>query len=264
MSPALMNSTFSRVDGQGPPLVLIHGVGLDHTMWDLVVEELALQHRVLRYDLWGHGRSNDPPGPRRADDFVGQLLEVLDLHEIGSSDVVGLSLGGLIASMTAARHPNRVRRAVLVSTVFGRSESQLAGVWQRLGIAENEGLEPVADLAVKRWFMPQWRASHPAETESVRQRLLTTDHAGYLKAYRLFADADALAASLAPDIEAPTLVLAGERDTGSTPEMAVALADAIPGGEARTMPGVHHLAPIEEPNLFSNALLEFLNQENPS
>ena len=264
MSPALISSTFSRVDGQGHPLVLIHGVGLDHTMWDRVVEELAWQHRVLRYDLLGHGRSDDPPGPRRADDFVDQLLEVLDLHQIESSDVVGLSLGGLIALMAAARHPNRVRRNVLVSTVFGRSESQLTGVRQRLELAENEGLEPVADLAVERWFTPQWRAVHPAETESVRQRLLTTDHAGYLKAYRLFVDADTLAASLAPEIEAPTLVLAGERETGSTPEMAVALADAIPGGEARTMPGVHHLAPIEEPNLFSNALLEFLNQENPS
>ena len=148
--------------------------------------------------------------------------------------------------------------------VIGRSESQLTGVRQRLELAENEGLEPVADLALKRWFTPQWRASHPAEAESVRQRLLTTDHAGYLKAYRLFVDSDALASASAPDIEALTLVLAGERDSGSTPEMAVALADAIPAGEARIMPGVHHLAPIEQPNLFSNALLEFLNQENPS
>ena len=96
------------------------------------------------------------------------------------------------------------------------------------------------------------------------QRLLTTDHVGYLKAYRLFAEADDLASASALDVEAPTLVLAGERDSGSTPEMAFALANAIPGGEARIMPGVHHLAPIEEPDLFSNALLEFLNQENPS
>ena len=259
-----MNPTLGRVAGAGPPLVLIHGVGLDHTMWDPVVEVLAQQHQVLRYDLLGHGSSDDPPGPRRLDDFVDQLLEVLDFHQIEISDVVGLSLGGLVALMTAARHPNRVRRAVLVSTVFGRSESQLTGVRQRLELAENEGLEPVADLAIERWFTPQWLVSHPAEAESVRQRLLTTDHVGYLKAYRLFAEADDLAAASAPDIEAPTLVLAGERDSGSTPEMAVALADAIPGGEARIMPGVHHLAPIEEPKLFSNALMEFLNQENPS
>ena len=264
MSPARMSPTFSRVDGQGPPLVLIHGVGLDHTMWDRVLDDLVPKHRVLRYDLWGHGRSDDPPGPRHADDFVDQLVGVLDLHQFECSDVVGISLGGLIAVLTAARHPGRVRQVVLVSTVFKRNEHQIAGVRQRLEIAENEGLEPVADLATERWFTPQWRAAHPAETESVRQRLLTTDHAGYLKAYRLFTQADDLAASSAPDIEAPTLVLAGERDTGSTPEMAAALADAIPGGEARTMPGMHHLAPIEEPNLFSNAVLEFLNQERPA
>ena len=264
MSPAHMSPTFWRVDGQGPPLVLIHGVGLDHTMWDRVLDDLVPKHRVLRYDLWGHGRSDDPPGPRHADDFVDQLVGLLDLHEFECSDLVGLSLGGLIAVLTAARHPARVRRVVLASTVFKRSDSQITGVRQRLEIAENEGLEPVADLAIKRWFTPQWQEAHPAETESVRQRLLTTDHAGYLKAYRLFTQADDLAASLAPDIEAPTLVLAGERDTGSTPEMAAALADAIPGGEARTMPEMHHLAPIEEPNLFVNAVLEFLNQERPS
>lgn len=166
--------------------------------------------------------------------------------------------------MVAARHPSRVRRVVLVSTVFGRSESQRAGVRQRLELAEDEGLEPVVDLAIKRWFTSQWRQSHPIATESVRRRLRTTDHAGYLKAYRLFVDADDVAATLAPAVEVPTLVLAGERDSGSTPDMAVALADAMPGGEAQIMPGVHHLAPIEEPQRFSRMLLEFLNRENPS
>ncbi|MDE0699373.1 MAG: alpha/beta fold hydrolase [Acidimicrobiaceae bacterium] len=259
-----MNPTHSRVEGAGPPLVLVHGVGLDHTMWDPVVEVLAQQYRVLRYDLLGHGRSDDPPGTRQLEDFVAQLLEVLDIHQIENCDLVGLSLGGLVALTAAARHPDRVRRVVLVSTVFGRSESQRAGVQQRLELAEDEGLKPVADLAIERWFTPQWRASHPAETDSVRQRILTTDQGGYLKAYRLFVESDALAAALAPAVEAPALALAGERDTGSTPEMAVALADAIPYGEARILPGVHHLAPIEEPNLFSSALLEFLNRENPS
>ncbi|MCY3849622.1 MAG: alpha/beta fold hydrolase [Acidimicrobiaceae bacterium] len=258
-----MTTTYTRVDGEGPPLVLIHGVGLDHTMWDPVVEALAQQRQVLRYDLLGHGSSEDLPGPRRPEDFVAQFLEALDSHGIETSDVVGLSLGGLIALMVAARHPDRVRRAVLASTVFGRSESQRSGVRKRLDLAEDEGLEPVADLAIKRWFTPGWRESHPAETEAVRQRLLTTDHAGYLKAYRLFVGTDALAATLAPDIQAPTLVLAGERDIGSTPEMALALADAIPRGEAQIMSGVHHLAPVEEPHRFSSAILEFLDQESP-
>ena len=259
-----MNSTLARVDGEGPPLVLIHGVGLDHTMWDPVVEILAQKHRVLRYDILGHGHSDDPPGPRHLNDFVAQLLEVLDFHDVETTDVVGLSLGGLIALMTAARHPHRVRRAVLVSTAFGRSQSQLTGVRQRLELAENEGLRPVADLAIKRWFTPQWRASHPAESEAVRQRLLTTNRIGYLKAYRIFVDADELATKTAPNIEGPTLVLSGEQDSGSTPEMAVALAEAIPGGKAQIMAGLHHLAPVEAPNLFVNTLLEFLDQENPS
>ncbi len=259
-----MKATFSRVDGAGPPLVLVHGVGLDHTMWDPVVETLAQQHRVLRYDIWGHGRSDDPLGPRRFEDFAAQLLEVLDTHGIESSDVVGLSLGGLIALTVAARHPSRVHRAVLVSTIFGRSEGQRDGVRQRLELAEKQGLAPVADLAVKRWFTPQWQASHPDETEAVRQRLLTNDLAGYLKAYRLFAEAHALATEAAPEVEAPTLVLAGECDSGSTPEMAVALAETIPNGKAQVMAGLRHLAPLEAPNLFAKAVHRFLDQENSS
>ena len=129
--------------------------------------------------------------------------------------MVGLSLGGLIALMAAARHPHRVRRLVLASTVFGRSEHQLSGVRQRLELAETKGLEPVADLAVERWFSPQWQATHRAETESVRQRLLTTDLDGYLKAYRLFVRRMAQPQHSPPTIAATTLVIAGDRDTGS-------------------------------------------------
>ena len=259
-----MTTTFSRVDGEGPPLVLIHGVGLDHTMWDRVVEGLATRHRVLRYDLLGHGDSHDPPGARQADDFVEQFLEVLNSHDLEDSDVVGLSLGGLIALLTAARQPRRVRRLVLASTVFGRSERQLSGVQQRLALAETEGLGPVADLAVERWFTSNWRATHGAAVESIRQRLRTTDLAGYLKAYRLFVEADGLASASAADVEAPTLVLAGERDSGSTPEMARALAAAIPTARVQIMAGVHHLPPIEAPETFASVLIQFLDQENTS
>lgn len=84
-----MNQTLGRVDGVGSPLVLVHGVGLDHTMWDPVVETLAQQCLVLRYDLLGHGSSEDLPGLRQFEDFVVQLLEVLDSRGIETSDVVG-------------------------------------------------------------------------------------------------------------------------------------------------------------------------------
>ena len=156
--------SFVRVDGvetgARPPLVLIHGVGLDHAMWDPVVEALATDSRVVRYDLLGHGRSPHPAGSRSMDDFVEQCLAVMDDHVDRIPDLAGLSLGGLIALGLAARHPGRLGRLALLNTVFDRTSDQVRIVRARLARTEAEGMALVADLAIERWFASDWQAAH--------------------------------------------------------------------------------------------------------
>ena len=271
MSPVL-DDTHLRVDGPTggsgairPPLVLVHGVGLDLHMWDLVVGALAVERQVVRYDLLGHGRSVDPPGRRSVEDLVAQCLEVMS-HDMvvdgdgRNPDLIGLSLGGLVAMAVGSRRPDTLGRLVAMNTVFDRTPEQLVGARDRLLLAETEGMGPVADLAVDRWFRPEWQAAHPARVAAVDQRIRTNDVDAYLKAYRVFVEGDPGMPGAAAGITAPTLAITGELDPGSTPAMSRAIASAVPGGRSRVLSGLRHLPPIEAPGECSAALLEFLDE----
>ena len=126
-------------------------------------------------------------------------------------------------------------------------------------LAETEGLGPVADLAVDRWFCPEWQAAHPARVAAVDQRIRTNDVGAYLKAYRVFVDGDPRMPGAAAGITASTLAITGELDPGSTPAMSRAIASAVPDGRSRVLSGLRHLPPIEAPEECSAALLEFLD-----
>ena len=255
------DATFIRAEGEGRPLVLVHGVGLDHGMWDPVMGYLTDSRRVIRYDLIGHGRTPDQPGLRSIRDFVAQLVGVLDSCGLESPDIAGLSLGGLITMGMAARHPDRVGRIALLNTAFRRNAEQQASIRRRLALAREEGLATMAGMAVDRWFTAAWQAEHPEQVEAVRQRLAGNDPDSYLKAYQVFVDGDPGMPEGAALIDAPMLAMTGELDPGSTPAMSVAMAGEIPNGQARILIGLHHLPPIEAPCTFAESLLDFLDQE---
>ena len=257
----MRHEPFIRVDGGGPPLVLIHGVGLDHTMWDLVVCRLAQIRTVVRYDMAGHGRTPDQPGDRSIEDFVGELLHVLDTQGLDHPEVVGISMGGMVALAAAMRNPGLFDKVALLNTVYGRSADQLEGRRGRLTSAETDGMPVVAEMAIDRWFEPGWQADHPDRITAVRERLLTTDLAGYLKAYRLFIAGDPLVPDGMAQLDDPVLAMTGEFDAGSTPAMSTALAESVQSGQAHVLSGLCHLPPIEDPDVFATALIDFLETE---
>lgn len=244
-----------------PTVVLVHGVGLDHAMWVPVAELLAKDRHVVAYDLLGHGETEDPPGPRRLDDFVDQLMAVLDAIAEPSVDVVGSSLGALIALHAAGTNCHRIRSLVLANMVFGRTESERAAVGERLRVAEEAGMASIADLAIDRWFRPAWQQANSVETTLIRQRLTTTDLGAYLKAYRVFVETDATISGATELATMPTLVITGELDPGSTPAMTRALGVALPSATTSIMEGLHHLPAIEAPAAFAAELVDFFNAQ---
>lgn len=260
----MSDTTNVHVSGTGTPLVLVHGVGLDHTMWDLVVEPLTSTHRVIRFDLLGHGETVDPPGPRTLDDFVDQLLGVIDAHGDGHAAVVGSSLGALISLAAAAHRPEAIDRLVTANIIYGRTPEQAAGVEGRLALTEQQGMGPVADLAIDRWFSPAWQTQHPELVDQVRSRLRSNDVAAYLKAYRVLATADLAADGTAARIICPVLAVTGELDPGSTPTMTTRLADDVDRGSAVILDGLRHLPSIEDPRCFADAVISFLTDSYPT
>ena len=245
-------------EGSGPPLVLVHGVGLDHTMWDAVTPLLAQQHTVVRYDLWGHGSSHDPDGPRSLTDFVDQLVSVLDTVGCERGNVTGLSIGGLITQALGVTRPGRCGRIAIMNAVYRRSAEQLAAIRGRLDGVVNAGMEAMVQPALDRWFTAEWQTAHPAECQHVRRLLRANDIHAYIKAYGLFATDTSMDGQLS-QIVAPTLVLTGDRDVGSTVAMAQTMSDEITNSQLVILENARHIPPIEHPEATAATLAQFFS-----
>lgn len=247
-----------RRSGRGTPLVLLHGVGLDHTLWDELAPQLEADFDVLRYDLLGHGAAPGITGEARIEDFIAQLDAELDQAGWARAHVLGYSMGGLIAGAYAAARPQRVSRLVLLSTVFQRSPDEVEAVSARLQAAATQDVQAAAQVSLQRWFTPAFQAARPERVAAIGERLVRNDRANFLAAYRLFALGDPILAEAAPEIACPTLAMTGEHDVGSTPRMTRNLARALPDGRARVIEGQRHMLPVEDPWVVASALNAFL------
>ena len=246
------------------PLVLIHGVGLDRTMWRAQSAALAPLGPYLVYDMLGHGGSPNPPGPRDLDDFVAQLEGLLDHLEIDRCRLIGFSMGGLVARAFAASAPDRVEALVLMSTVTDRNAEERQAVEARCKALAAQGAAATVEAALTRWFTPDFATSKPETIDAVRRRILDNDPDGFLKAYRVFASADRAEDAALARIACPCLVLTGEADANSTPAMTEALAARIPKARALVLPQRRHMMPMEAAEEINAELVDFFQSAKPA
>ncbi|AQT95161.1 MULTISPECIES: alpha/beta fold hydrolase [Pseudomonas] len=244
--------------GQGQPVVLIHGVGLNKEMWGGQVVGLAPHYRVITYDMLGHGASPRPENGTPLLGYADQLLELLDHLQLPQATVIGFSMGGLVARAFALHYPERLKSLVVLNSVFNRSPEQRAGVIARTAQAAEHGPDANAEAALSRWFSREYQAANPAQIAALRQTLAGNDPQGYLTTYELFATQDMYRADELGNIKSPTLVATGELDPGSTPQMARQLADRIPGATVAILAEQRHMMPVESPRLVNQLLLDFL------
>jgi pimeloyl-ACP methyl ester carboxylesterase len=240
----------------GVPIVLIHGVGLDHTMWDAVVRSLP-HRRTITYDLIGHGRAAAPAGPYTLQTFVDQLGGIVDSLDT-EIDLVGFSMGALIAQGFALeRGSSTIRKMVLLNGVHARTDAERQAIVDRVAEVRAGRFAASVEPALHRWFTPGFAAARPEVVDDVRQRLLANDVRSYGDAYEVFATADAALASRSGDITTPTLVATGGEDQRSTAAMTEALAAALPNGRSVILPGLRHLTPLESPTEVANLIDTF-------
>ena len=244
--------------GQGQPVVLIHGVGLNKEMWGGQVVGLAPHYRVITYDMLGHGASPRPENGTPLLGYADQLLELIDHLQLPRATVIGFSMGGLVARAFALHYPERLKSLVVLNSVFNRSPEQRAGVIARTAQAAEHGPDANAEAALSRWFSREYQAANPAQIAALRQTLAGNDPQGYLTTYELFATQDMYRADELGNIKSPTLVATGELDPGSTPQMARQLADRIPGATVAILAEQRHMMPVESPRLVNQLLLDFL------
>ena len=243
--------------GHGPNLVLIHGLGGSHASWNEIEHQLKESFRIIRYDLRGHGKSHNPTGPWDLEDFLHDLQEVYRQADIQKAHVVGFSLGGLIAQKLAIEEPNKIDRLVILSAVAGRTEQEKLRVQERIKNLEAGDLETNKELALERWFSPEFRQSNPDKVKARLDALNQVDPTGYMNAYRVFGLGD-LADDLARIIH-KTLVMTGEHDPGSNIRMAELMHQSIPNSEMEILTGLRHSLLVEAPELVASKLKTFLD-----
>jgi 3-oxoadipate enol-lactonase len=243
-----------RVDGDGPPVLLLNSLGSDLSMWDPQLPTLG-HRRVIRYDTRGHGRSPAPDGRYSMDDLGADALALLDRLDVERADLVGLSLGGMTAMWLAAHAPARVGRMVLFcTTAYFPPKSMWA---DRAALVRAEGTEVVAAAAVGRWVTPGWAAAHPAIVAALEAMVAATPAAGYAGACAAIEDMD-----LRPDlsrITAPTLVISGAEDPATPPARGREIAAGIAGSRFEILADAAHLASFQQPEAANRLIREALD-----
>ena len=263
MKQLSLSGTALEISGSGPPVILLHGVGLNQSIWAGQVKALESDFEVITYDLLGHGRSGAAAANATLADWVDQLNGAVRDLALEKFALVGFSFGGLIAQAYAAKHAHRIEKLVLMSTVYDRSEAQKASVLSRLEIVKREGPHATIPTALSRWFSPQFAESHPEELDRYAVMLRGNDATSFLSAYTCFATVDRDLVGVLAKFNRPALIMTGELDTGSTPDMARKLAGMIPGAECSIIAGGRHMMPVEMPDEVNSVLRGFLKKGGP-
>jgi (E)-2-((N-methylformamido)methylene)succinate hydrolase len=239
------------------PLVFIHGVGLDHQMWDKQVCYLK-EFSILTYDLLGHGKTPYKKDKLTLKDFSNQLLEILNHLKIEKINLVGFSLGSLIALDFSARYQRKLEKLILIGTTYKRSDQERSFVLDRYNQAKLN--KPISKQALKRWFSDKYLDEHP-KTYDLFMNILNKkpeDHNSFLKAYELFANHYDDIASI-KKIDRKTLVMTGSDDVGSTPKMSKELVKDLVNSTYIEIQNGKHLCSIECSDDVNINLKKFIN-----
>ena len=240
--------------GQGEPLLLIHGVGLNAEAWGPQVDALSDTHRVIALDMPGHGAS--ALAGAALDDYVAQAAALLDHLEISRANVIGHSMGGLVAIGLALAHPDRVLRLGVLNSVYERSAEARRAVETRAAEIAQSGTCGDIEQPIRRWLGEGETPLHA----KLRGWLSAMDPAAYARAYQIFATGDRLFSGQLGNLAMPALFATGSDDPNSTPEMAEAMAAAAPRGRAAVLAGQRHMMSLVDPAGTNRLIRDLLSQ----
>ena len=233
----------SFIDNKTEPLVFIHGVGLNHKMWDSQIASLN-NYSTITYDLLGHGKTPYNKKEVTLNDFSNQLDYLLKFLKIDKINLVGFSLGSLIALDFASKFQHKLKSLTVIGATYKRTAEQKALVIERFEQAKLN--RPISKQALKRWFTDKYLNDYP-EIYDQFIKILTKDgedHLNFLKAYKLFAyhqdNSD-----LIKRIKTKTLVMTGSDDSGSTVKMSKSLSDDLINSSFIEINNGKHLCSIE-------------------
>ena len=232
--------TFFKLNQKkGIPIVFIHGVGLDHNIWDPQINEF--DNTVLIYDILGHGRTPLNKEKISFDDFSDQIIDLIDELKFSKIHLIGFSIGSLIARNFATRFSDRLKSLTLLCSIFNRSDNEQKIVNERFEQTKKD--KKLTKDALNRWFNKDFIEKNPLISDKIFSILNNNNMDNFIKVYSLFVnhkDNEKF-----ENINVKTLVMTGEGDVGSTPEMSDNLSKKIKNSEVKIIPVGKHLCSIE-------------------
>lgn len=245
MSGASLGRTQIEIDGDGPPVVFLHGLGATSTCFQPLLPSLH-GFRCIRPDFPGAGRSPRPYVPVTVDSLAETALDVVKIIAGGPAHIVGHSMGTLVAQHLAATAPEWVLSLTLFGPIGEPGEAARERLRERAGVARRMGMIAVADAVVAAGLSSSTKADNPVAEAFVRESHLRQDADGFAEW------CEALAAAKGADLRflrCPTILATGEDDPIAPPGAAQGLADRIKGAKLKVVPRCGHWTPIEQPKV---------------
>jgi 3-oxoadipate enol-lactonase len=242
----------------GPVVTLSNSLASNLSMWEPQLPMLTSRFRVLRYDTRGHGGTEATAGPYTLEELTEDVRALLQALEIRRTHFIGLSMGGMIGQIMALKYPHTLQSLVLCDTM-SRVPTEAKPMWdERIHLAETEGMTPLVEPTLARWFTEPFRQRGSPVLDRVRTMIRTTPPAGYTGCCHAIA-----ALNLTDQLKAitlPTLIIVGEEDPATPVAAARVIHEQVKGSELVLIKSAAHLSNLEQPDAFNEALTSFLSR----
>ena len=252
-----------RLDGRpgAPWMVFSNSLMTNLSLWDRQVTMFSDSYRILRYDQRGHGQTEVPTASRCSyDDLAADAVALLDAFQIEGATFIGVSMGAITSLLLASRCSQRLSRAVAADGQWLAPPTAETTWEERIALAQQRGMEALADLTLQRWFSPAFLSCGVPALAQVRDMVRTTPLAGFVQCARALEHYD-FQQEFAR-IALPVLLIAGEKD-GQLPQVMRKTHAAIVGSQFVEIASAGHLANVEAPEAFYRAIADFCMNHAP-
>ncbi|MCE5230576.1 alpha/beta hydrolase [bacterium] len=242
----------------GEAVILSHAFPFTHEMWAPQVEMLNERWRVVTFDVRGLGQSDPGTGEFKLDDYVDDVLRIMDTLGIEKTVIGGLSMGGYVSMRLCERAPDRVRGLMLFSTRAEGDNADALAMRQRwIEIVKHRGVRPFAEDFLKKLFAPQTFVQAPQIIDHQLAIIEGHQPIGVIGTIRALATRPDMTASLAK-VAVPTLIVYGEEDALTPVAIGREIQAKIAGSEFHVIPQAAHMCNLENPEQFNEKLFDFL------
>lgn len=248
-----------RIQGEGRPIVFIHGHGFESSSWQPQLDHFGKGYRAIAYDVRGHGMTEVATKGYTMRELAVDLAALLDVVEVEQAVLCGLSMGGMIAMQAVVDFPTRVAGLILADTALPEAMTPADQVLARLRAIYDHGLEKLADDVGARYYGRWFRETKPNFPCWWRERYVQNDLAGLTGCLLAMWDRPDIAERLSV-LGLPTLVMVGDEDEVTPPAAARRIAETIAGATLIVLPETGHIANEERPIEFNRHVQAFLDR----